>query len=344
MKPPTASIDQQALPELHLLVDLSAVEDRGRPIWAGVGSIIVHILIGIAAVGIAQLPSPAPPPSEPQIVDVRKAIPLIAPPTRLTQTQPNRAPVAKEARLDNLLPRPEVRPRARTFSPPPGGRPAPPPSPPAVEVNPQIRIAQAPPPVVGSIPDVNPPPTAKPPEEKPKLAFETPGLPTAAPSGTSHIPAPKTGVQEAVRGAIQNRAGGMSVGDTGAEMPRVPMPGQTPGPPKQASSLDLLSDPMGVDFKPYLIRVLAAVRRNWMAIIPESARLGQRGKVVIQFSIDRSGSVPKLVIAMPSGTDAFDRAAVAGVSASNPFPPLPPEFKGEQIRLQLAFFYNLPTR
>jgi TonB family protein len=81
-----------------------------------------------------------------------------------------------------------------------------------------------------------------------------------------------------------------------------------------------------------------------MAIIPESARLGQRGKVVIQFSIDRSGSVPKLVIAMPSGTDAFDRAAVAGVSASNPFPPLPPEFKGEQIRLQLAFFYNLPTR
>jgi TonB family protein len=309
-----------------------------------VGSIVVHILIGIAGVGIAQLPAPAPPPPEPQVIDLRKAIPLIAPPTRLTQTQPNRAPIAKEARLDNLLPRPEMRPQPRTFSPPPGGRPTPPPSPPAVEVNPQIRLAQAPPPVMGSIPDINPPPPAKPPEERPKLAFETPGLPTASPSGTSHLPAPRMGVQEATRGALQNRPGGLSVGDVGAEMPQVPMLGQTAGPAKQASSLDLLSDPMGVDFKPYLVRVLAAVRRNWMAIIPESARLGQRGRVVIQFAIDRSGSVPKLVIAMPSGTEAFDRAAVAGVSASNPFPPLPPEFKGAQIRLQLAFFYNLPTR
>ena len=31
---------------------------------------------------------------------------------------------------------------------------------------------------------------------------------------------------------------------------------------------------MGVDFKPYLIRVLSAVKRNWMAVVPESARLG----------------------------------------------------------------------
>jgi TonB family protein len=49
-----------------------------------------------------------------------------------------------------------------------------------------------------------------------------------------------------------------------------------------------------------------------------------------------------LVIATSSGTEAFDRAAVAGVSASNPFPPLPADFKGDQIRLQLAFSYNAP--
>jgi TonB family protein len=90
--------------------------------------------------------------------------------------------------------------------------------------------------------------------------------------------------------------------------------------------------------------VLTAVRRNWMAVIPESGRMGRRGLVQLQFSIDRQGRVPKLVIATPSGTEAFDRAAVAGVSASNPFPPLPPDFKGEQIRLQLSFAYNVPTR
>ena len=54
--------------------------------------------------------------------------------------------------------------------------------------------------------------------------------------------------------------------------------------------------------------------------------------------------MPKLVIVMPSGTEALDRAAVAGISASNPFPPLPSEFRGDQIRLQLAFSYNVPTR
>ena len=71
--------------------------------------------------------------------------------------------------------------------------------------------------------------------------------------------------------------------------------------------------------------------------------MGRRGQVLIQFIIDRHGAVPKLVIATSSGTESFDRAAVAGVSMSNPFPPLPPDFKGDQIRVQLAFRYNAPV-
>jgi len=109
------------------------------------------------------------------------------------------------------------------------------------------------------------------------------------------------------------------------------------------SSLELLSEPRGVDFKPYLIRILASVKRNWTAIMPESARMGRRGRVVIQFIINRDGSVPKLVIATPSGADALDRAAVAGISATNPFPPLPAEFRGDSVRLQFVFLYNMQT-
>ena len=124
--------------------------------------------------------------------------------------------------------------------------------------------------------------------------------------------------------------------DTGIALPR--------SPSKTASNLELLSDPQGVDFRPYLIKVLAAVRRNWFAVIPESAKFGRTGKVLIQFAISRNGQVPKLVIVSPSGADPLDRAAVAGISASNPFPPLPPEFKGDVIRLQFAFSYNTPGR
>jgi TonB family protein len=101
---------------------------------------------------------------------------------------------------------------------------------------------------------------------------------------------------------------------------------------------------MGVDFRPYLIQILATVRRNWYAVMPEVARLGRQGKVVIQFAINRDGSVPKLVIVSPSGTEALDRAAVAGISASNPFPPLPAEYRGLQIRLQFTFLYNMPRQ
>jgi TonB family protein len=98
---------------------------------------------------------------------------------------------------------------------------------------------------------------------------------------------------------------------------------------------------MGVDFRPYLVSVLSAVRRNWFAVMPESAKRGLPGKVVIQFAVSRDGSVPKLVIASSSGTPALDRAAVAGISASTPFPPLPSGFRGLTVRLQLVFLYNM---
>jgi TonB family protein len=107
-----------------------------------------------------------------------------------------------------------------------------------------------------------------------------------------------------------------------------------------------VSDSQGVDFRPYLTQVLAAVRRNWLAVIPESARLGRQGRVSIQFSIAKAGNVPKLVITMHSGTDALDRAAVAGISAAaeERFPPFPPGFKGDRVVLQLNFAYNMPRR
>jgi TonB family protein len=161
--------------------------------------------------------------------------------------------------------------------------------------------------------------------------------------------APSSTVSNAIRGIIkEGGAGGagLSVGD-----PWVTGPGGSgegvnlpPAPGSPGSKLQLLSDPLGVDFRPYLTRILASVRQHWMAVIPESVKLGRRGKVAIQFSISRDGNVPKLVIATPSGADALDRAAVAGISASVPFPPLPSEYKGEIIKLQFNFAYNMPKQ
>jgi TonB family protein len=103
----------------------------------------------------------------------------------------------------------------------------------------------------------------------------------------------------------------------------------------------ILSDTMGVDFDPYLLRVYLIVRRNWYSVIPEIARLGRQGRVALQFSIRRDGAVPDVVLTSGSGTDSMDSAALSSIRLSNPFPPLPAEFPGGEIRLRFVYFYNI---
>jgi TonB family protein len=313
--------------------------DRGRGVaWAF--SVAVHIagLFLLTAIPSRLL---APPPYRPQIV---LTTPLVEPPRELTQKEPNRAKIGKEFTLENLLPTPRIQaPRGMHMPTLAAPAPAPIPEPPKVETS-QPLLAQAP--QVGSPGGIpQPPPPAIQPEERPKLAFENPGAP--APRridglGRPAIKPPDTSVTEAVRGAVRRGGGGVTVGDLDLDQSGVgPGFNLPPSPGKTASALELLSDPAGVDFKPYLIRVLASVKRNWLTVMPESARMGRAGRVQIQFAIARNGYVPKLVIATGSGTDALDRAAVAGISASQPFPPFPTGFEGAQVRLQFTFLYNV---
>jgi TonB family protein len=103
----------------------------------------------------------------------------------------------------------------------------------------------------------------------------------------------------------------------------------------------ILSDTLGVDFGPYLARVVFVVKRNWYSMIPESARLGEKGRVSIVFEILKDGTVPQLRLVASSGADPLDRAALAGIHASIPFPPLPEEFTGNHLVLQFTFLYNI---
>jgi len=261
---------------------------------------------------------------------------LVAPPQQLTQRAPNQGKVGSEFDLESLLPRRPLRLPPGAFRPPESRARAE--TGPGLPEPPQLAgagvLAQAPPLPIPA-PQIQP-------VEKPKLAFEPPGPPPAVAPGTGQVPVPSTSVSEAARAALRGRGGGLVVGDADLAQMGYGDAWLLPAAGRQGSALELLSDPMGVDFKPYLIQILATVRRNWYAVMPEVARLGRQGKVVIQFAIQRDGSVPKLVIVMPSGTEALDRAAVAGISASNPFPPLPAGYRGLQVRLQFTFLYNMP--
>jgi TonB family protein len=137
--------------------------------------------------------------------------------------------------------------------------------------------------------------------------------------------------------------GRQEVGDSGADQTGLGAGLNLPpsaGLPR--SNLELRSDPLGVDFRPYMTQVLAAVRRNWFAVYPEAARLGQRGEVILEFAIAKQGLVTKVIFSTESGLKALDQSAVAAISASNPLPPLPTGFKGDRIVLRMTFMYNMP--
>jgi TonB family protein len=210
--------------------------------------------------------------------------------------------------------------------------------PPTVQPNPNFQAPE--------IAKIIPAPVAPVPPERPKPALQNPPpAPNPGPgrSGPT-IAIPNPSVQEAVRNLTRSAPqGGQSVGDLGADEGGngigLNLP---PSAGRPRSNLELRSDPMGVDFRPYLLQVLAAVRRNWFAVYPEAARLGQRGQVTLEFAIAKQGTMTKVVFSGQSGAKALDQAAVAAISASNPLPPLPTEFKGDRVVLQMTFMYNMP--
>ena len=332
-----------------LLFQYEGPADARGLLRAGLGSIAVH---AAAVAALVLLPAGSLVRHAPINAAWHRVTPLVAPPGEFTQTAPNRGPISKELDLPGLLPRPRLTlpqgqlstTRPAAAEPGPILPPALPEPPKMAAADPLARMPQAPP--LGT---PNMPPPQIEPVEKPKLTFEKPGSMSGAPRAPSgslaRTPAfatPQQTVLEAGRAVARGHSGGgLTVGDIGegvgglGEGLNLP-----PSPGRNASTLELLSDPMGIDLRPYLVRVLSAVRQNWMAVIPESVRFGRRGRVLVQFAIAKDGAVPKLVIVMPSGTEALDRAAVAGISASNPFPPLPAEYRGNQLRLQLNFSYN----
>lgn len=350
LTPPQNALEPRE-PELHLLPQRYLEADWRLWRGAAAGSVGFHIATVLLMLTVKFGP-PVPPHDE------RRFVPHVTPlyiPHDLTQKAPNTEPVRKELTIASIAPSTRV----KTPSPAPAAKPGqaakamplpPPQAAPAaakqVMIEPPKIEAAAQSPQTAQIPKaaaLPPPPTGGP----PKLAFEevTRGQPnpgSAKPTGL--ITMPDTSIAGAVRslshaGAQQGLA--VSDADLGGLGQGLNLPASAGRP---QSSLQLASDPMGVDFRAYIIQVLAAVRRNWFAVYPEAARLGMRGQVVLKFGISKRGVVTTVNFSSQSGAKALDQSAVASISASNPLPPLPAEFKGDQIVLQMTFSYNLPRQ
>ncbi|MBV9301652.1 MAG: TonB family protein [Acidobacteriaceae bacterium] len=332
----TQTVDPPTVqPELNLL--LAWPDERGQR-WRTIlgASLSVHLLLFFAAVKLPAFVRLASPPESRTVVI--KRTPLYLPRDVLTQRAPNRNKLSKQIDLADLLASQASPARASAPQPKPRRFELPKQTTPEIAKNapPQITVE---PPSVALNEAAAPAPIAHP--ASPENPFQNVA---PQPQKSPKPAAPKSTVQTAIDEAHRSNRKVAISDDTPIE--RLPgSPGSIERTPAQHAAIELESDPQGTDFKPYLARILAIVRSNWRTVIPESVRMGtRRGRTVIEFAINRDGSIPKLVIADPSGSEPLDRAAVAGLSMSNPLPPLPSDYKGLQVRLAFSFAYNMPAQ
>jgi outer membrane biosynthesis protein TonB len=180
-------------------------------------------------------------------------------------------------------------------------------------------------------PTPQPPPPAPPPNQQALVEAPRPA-PTRPNFGN-----PNQSAGEAIRKAAQDAAQDHGSGD---------YPPSAPGGGRggMGAGAEILSDTQGVDFGPYIRKILGDIRRNWIPLIPEEARppLNKQGETLIRFTISSDGHITAMNLDGSSQDTAIDRACWGGITGVGQFPPLPANFKGPNLELRVDFFTNKP--
>ena len=169
---------------------------------------------------------------------------------------------------------------------PPGqsGPQAPPAQPP-----PQAAQNQAPPQEQPAAPQQSPQPGsgfAQPRQSNQVAQLQTPPQGRSRPPNFNSSMTAGSAIEQAVQAAAANRghyAGRGDAGDYG-------FPQGRPGA-KALDQAEILTDTMGVDFGPYLTRVVQVVKANWYNLMPPSVYppILKQGKLSIEFVIQKNG-------------------------------------------------------
>ncbi|HEY6763916.1 MAG TPA: TonB family protein [Candidatus Sulfotelmatobacter sp.] len=321
--------DDHSVP--HLLIQLQ--DDLARSRWREAVwiSIIVHMLLVICVWNFAFLASHLfgrkIEPFVPADLANRKDVTFLALPADLQKAPHKNSNIVSDKDRVATSRHPELDPkelRKLLATPPPGTRA---PAGPRSE-----QPAAAPPAAVQSQPKSQPNEQSMP--QQPPTDNQTAQLRMPKTNGNPFklggSMSAGSAIQEAARAAAERRGGGGQEGDFGLG---------TGAHGRQLGALEILSDTQGVDFGPYLQRILQEVKEHWYSLIPESAQM-KKGKLAIEFAITKDGQVAGMKLIATSGDTALDRAAWGGITASNPFPPLPTDFGGPYLALRFRFFYN----
>lgn len=98
-------------------------------------------------------------------------------------------------------------------------------------------------------------------------------------------------------------------------------------------------DTKGFPLGEYASVIVERVKGNWF--IPSSLK-NSKGRTTVVFYIEKTGHYINARIVASSGNNTFDNAALMAIIDSDPFPPLPKGFPGEQVGAKFVFSYNEP--
>jgi len=215
--------------------------------------------------------------------------------------------------------------------PKPPGRPAPRPAPPQPAQRPAPQAQNQPREAAKA--EAQPKPPAQPLPSNAHSQVQAPAPEAPKPNFRTGASTPGQQIQQMARNAARS---GQYGGDMGANAPS-----EHPG---EQGAVNILSDTMGVDFGPYIQRVIYDTKKAWYPIIPEVARppLNKKGKVGIRFRILPDGSIApgSMHLELPSGDVSLDHAAWGAINYAG-YPPLPKDFKGPYLELRFIFLYNI---
>ncbi len=109
------------------------------------------------------------------------------------------------------------------------------------------------------------------------------------------------------------------------------------------TGVDILSDTRGVDFKPYVKRILRQVYQTWIPLIPPDSRPPKNapGSTAIRFAIDPAGKLISMHLDDSSHNDGLNRAAWGSITGVGQFPPLPKEFSGPNLEIRVRYYVNM---
>ena len=189
----------------------------------------------------------------------------------------------------------------------------------------------APPPVVQQSPLQQPQPAQT-------AALPSAPAPSVAPSKPNFgnpTPSARDMVEQATR--APHGGGGVTMGGA-------------PGGPVERRGLgtgvDILSDTEGVDFNPYLQRIMREIYETWLPLIPEEARppLNKQGETQIRFIILPDGRIGGMALEGSTHDDAINKSCWGSITGVGQFPALPSQFHGPKLELRVHYLVNKEPR